>query len=90
MKEKLPEVDIQQLERNLELSHEERILRHQKALDLVLELKNVKVIRHEKPERSIDRRWISTEDFSIFKKLLKNKKKIFSLEELLTLKKQKN
>lgn len=52
MKEKLPEIDIQQLETNLKLSHEERIIRHQKALDLVLELKNVKVIKHEKSERS--------------------------------------
>lgn len=52
MKEKLPEIDIDQLERNLKLSHEERILRHQKALDLVLELQNVKVIKNEKPERS--------------------------------------
>lgn len=53
MNSKLPEIDIHLLERNLKLSPEQRLIEHQKALDLFLELKKTKVIKNEKPERSL-------------------------------------
>ncbi len=34
-------VDYAQLENNLELSYEQRLLKHQKALDLIIELQNM-------------------------------------------------
>lgn len=45
--------DMALLERNLKLSPEQRLIEHQKALDLFLKLQKIKVIKNEKPQRSL-------------------------------------
>jgi hypothetical protein len=52
MKQKPPEFDMALLERNIKLTPEQRLIEHQKALDLFWELQKAKIIKNEKSERS--------------------------------------
>lgn len=53
MKQKLPEFDMALLKRNLLLTPEQRLIEHQKALDLFLELQKAILIKNEKPQRPL-------------------------------------
>lgn len=76
MKQKIPEIDIALLERNLALTPEQRLIEHQKALDLFWELQKTKIIKNEKDLIKVKENLNRDKDKSILKELyaLKNSK----------------